>query len=1063
MSGLPSGTVTFLFTDIERSTTRWEHQPQAMEAAVERHDAIMRGAIEANDGFVFRTEGDAFRAVFDKAPPALDAAIQAQRALETEPWAEDIAPLRVRMALHTGAIEARGSDYVGPSLNRMARLLSAAHGGQTLLSMATQQLVRDYLSPGVTLRDMGEHNLKDLIYPERVFQVVVPGLQSEFPPLQTPDTRPNNLPRKETALIGREKEIAAVWAMLRGPDVALVTLTGPGGTGKTRLGLQVAADLLDDFHDGVWFVDLAPLTDPNLVASTIASVLGVKERPDQPLLDTLKDYLRDKQMLLMLDTFERMAADAAIVDSLLKSSPGLKVLATSRTLLRMYGEKTYPVPPLAVPDMSDLPSLDDLTHYEAVRLFADRATDIEPDFKVAKDNALAVAEICVRLDGLPLAIELAAARIGLLPPQAMLRRLTSRLKLLKGGARTLPARHQTLRNTIEWSYDLLEQGEKQLFRRMAVFQGGRTLEALEAVCNFDGELEADVLEGVGSLVSNNLLRQREGRDGEPNFWLLETIDEYAREKLAECGEREPLRREHAMYFMALAEEAEPHLTGVKQAEWLHRLEDEHDNFRAALRWAQGVGEGGEAEGAAGESENKHRDNEDKRVTGDVEPALVGLRIAGALGRFWEMRGHLTEGRQQLEEMLASSARPPMRVIASQPQSQTLERTSLRAKALDGTGTLAYHQGEYASARSLYEESLAIKQQLGDKMGIAFSLNGLGLVVHRQGEYAVARSLYEESLVISRQLADKRGIAGSLNNLGNVAYNQGEYAAARSLYKESLAIRRELGDNRGIANSLNGLGGVAYRQREYAAARSLYEESLAIKQQLGDKMGIASSLGNLGNVAYYQGEYAAARSLYEESLAISRQLGDKEGSASSLNDLGNVAYNQGEYAAARSLHEESLAMRRELGDNRGIAFSLTNLGNVAYMQGEYAAARSLYEESLAVWRELENTRGLAICLAGLGGVAVGAPRPRQAQAQTRSEGSRGQAKRGARLLGAAEALLEAIRAIVSADDRMVYEQGVASAHAQLSEEEFEKAWAKGRTMNLEQAIAYALEGADDEHQ
>jgi predicted ATPase/class 3 adenylate cyclase len=549
MEHLPMGTVTVLFSDIEGSTQRWEHHAQIMKGAVERHDRIMREAIAAYEGVVFRTEGDAFRAAFDTALNALNAAIQAQRTLEAEPWAPEIAPIRVRMALHVGTVEVRDGDYVGPSLNRIARLLSTAYGGQTLLSLAAEQLVRDNLPPGITLLDMGEHRLKDLIRSEHIFQVLAPDLRPEFPPLKTMDNQANNLPRQATALIGREREVEQVCTLVSRPDVALITLTGPGGTGKTRLGLQAAAELLENFSGGVWFVDLAPLTDDSMVFPAIAGVLEVKESAGHSLTDALRHYLSEKRVLLVLDNFEHVISASTQVSRLLAACPDLKVLVTSRVPLRLSGEHEYPVPPLALPDPKHLPPLEQLTQYEAVRLFIERAVAIRPDFQVTNENAPAVTEICARLDGLPLAIELAAARIRLFPPQALLSRLSSRLKVLTGGGRDLPARLQTLRGAIEWSYDLLEEGEKHLFRRISVFQGGRTFEALEAVCNFDGKLEVNLLQSTEGLVSKSLVQQREKHNGEPGFWILETIQEFAREKLTESGEEEELRRQHLTYYL----------------------------------------------------------------------------------------------------------------------------------------------------------------------------------------------------------------------------------------------------------------------------------------------------------------------------------------------------------------------------------------------------------------------------------------------------------------------------------------------------------------------------------
>src|SRR5436190_933989 len=538
MRNLPSGTVTFLFTDIEGSTKLWEERPQAMQAAHARQEAILREAITKNEGYAYKMIGDAFQAAFSTAPQALQAALDAQRALDVEPWGAT-GPIRVRMALHTGLTEERGTDYVGPILNRVARLMSAGHGGQVLISLATEQLVREHLPQDESLRDLGEHRLKDLQRPERVFQLVAPGLRADFPPLSTLDNRPNNLPLQSTPFIGRAAEVAEVRSMLLRDDVHLLTLTGAGGTGKTRLALQVAAELLDEFKDGVFFVYLAPITDPALVISTIAQTLGVGEEGTQPLAQTLQEYLRDKIMLLVVDNFEQVLDAATLVSDLLRAAPHLKVLATSRATLRLSWERRYEVPLLSVPDPGQPPEPDTLSQYESVELFIARAEAARPGFVVDNSNAPVVAEICYRLEGLPLAIELAAAWVKTLPPKDILSRLGSRLKLLTRGPVDQPSRHQTLRNTIEWSYDLLTAEEQSLFRQVAVFVGGHTLEAAETVCGTidDGSyrpssivhrpLEIDILDGLASLVEKSLMYQAEGVEGEARFSMLETVREYA--------------------------------------------------------------------------------------------------------------------------------------------------------------------------------------------------------------------------------------------------------------------------------------------------------------------------------------------------------------------------------------------------------------------------------------------------------------------------------------------------------------------------------------------------------
>ncbi len=467
ISNSPTGTVTFLFTDIEGSTKRWEHYPQQMQSALARHDLVLRQAIDAYGGNVFKTVGDAFCAVFSTPLDALSSAISSQQALNAEQWDPNIGSLRVRMALHVGIAQERDGDYFGQPVNRVARLLSIGYGGQLLLSQPMYDLVRDTLPHGVTLLDLGEHRLKDLQRPERVFQAVISELPADFPALKSLENRPNNLPVQATLFIGRDKEVAGVTALLRRTDVRLVTLTGPGGSGKTRLGLQVAAELLDDFADGVFAVELSALTDASLVPSTIAQALGVTEASGggKPIIESLKDYLKDKQLLLVLDNFEHVMGATPAVDALMKAAPHLKMVATSRMGLHLYGEQELAVPPLSLPDVMHLPSLERITQYEAVRLFIERAQAVKADFQVTNDNAPAVVEICVRLDGLPLAIELAAARIKLFSPSALLSRLSSRLKLLTGGASNLPARQQTLRGAIEWSYDLLSDGEQNFFWR----------------------------------------------------------------------------------------------------------------------------------------------------------------------------------------------------------------------------------------------------------------------------------------------------------------------------------------------------------------------------------------------------------------------------------------------------------------------------------------------------------------------------------------------------------------------------------------------------------------------
>jgi predicted ATPase/class 3 adenylate cyclase len=862
----PTGTVTFLFTDIEGSTKLWERHPEAMQTALARHDEILRGSTEQHGGYVFKTMGDAFCCAFPTAPDALEAALEAQRRLLSSEWNETEL-LRVRMALHMGAAEERDGDYFGPPVNRVARLMSAAHGGQVLLSAATHEMVRDQLPAGINLAELGEHRLKDLFRPERVFQLSAPELPSEFPPLRTLEAYRNNLPLQPTPLIGREKEVSEVCDLLRGEETHLLTLTGPGGTGKTRLALQAAADLLDDFSDGAFLVPLATLTEAELLLPTVAETLGMRETGEQPLDETLKDYLHERRLLLVLDNFEQVLGAAPTVTALLAGAEGLKVLATSRTPLRLYGEKEYAVPPLSVPDVKHLPDLKTLSQYEAVRLFIERAKSAKADFEVTDASAPAVAEICVRLDGLPLAIELAAARVKMLPPKAILQRLGSRLKLLTGGARDLPERQRTLRATIEWSFALLDEGEQLLFGRLAVFSGGRTLEAIEAICDAEGDLPVEAFDGISSLVDKSLLRQEEGPNGEPRFVMLETVHEFAREKLEQSAETQEIKRAHAEYFLTLAEEAYPELKGPDQLEWLKRLEAEHDNMRAALSWA---------------SERK--------------AAEVALKLGGALWWFWSVRDYYSEGRRWLEAALAIEGRVSPEV---------------RAMALAGVGELALDQGNLDRATEVCQEGLELLEHEAKEASEA-KLNllaWLGWVAWRREEHGQAKLLFEEGLALSREMRDIWWIATSLSNLAVVSYSQGDYERATELYEESMDFLREQGNKHSLAINLNNLAMVMYSQGDLRGAAQLTEEAVALLRELGSRGDVALGLYNLGWIALLQDDLGKAADLYRESLSLSWEIGRNplvqwalEGFACLAGAKGAAERAARLWGAAQALHE-----------------------------------------------------------------------------------------------------------------------------------------------------------------
>ena len=894
----PTGTLTFLFTDIEGSTKLWEHDAPAMQLVLARHDEILRSAMDERGGYVFKTFGDAFCCAFSTAPDAVEAALEAQRTLLGEEW-EGTGPLRVRMALHTGAAEERDGDYFGPPVNRVARLLSATHGGQVLLSLPTQELVRDLLPTQTSLRDLGEYRLKDLFRPERVFQLLAPGLPSEFPPLRTLEDYRNNLPLQPTPLIGREKEVAEVCERLSRPEVRLLTLTGVGGTGKTRLGLQAAAELTQEFEEGVFFVSLAAIRDPDLVVGAVAGTLGVKEAGWQPLLEGLEDYLGEKRMLLLVDNFEQVLGAAPVVTELLSASPNLRVLATSRIPLRLYGEHEYLVPPLALPDPERPPPVDSLTHYEAVRLFVERARAAKADFSVTNDNAPAVVEICHRLDGLPLAIELAAARIKVLSPQKMLGHLGNRLKLLTGGARDLPQRQRTLRSTIEWSYGLLAEGEKMLFARLSVFAGGRTLEAIEAICDAEGDLPVDVLDALVSLVDESLLKQEEGVGGEPRFYMLETVHEFAREKLKESGEAEKLRRLHADYFLALTEEAESGVEGPQQAVWLERLEEEHDNMRAALSWS----------------------------LGQEEDAELALRMGAALGEFWDLRGYWSEGRRWLEEVLAKSSRTP---------------TAARARALQRISWLVYLQGdldraEEASQEALRLEGVELFRTGGGDSTAADLQRVLGMVVGARGELERETELLEDSLALSREAGSLRGVALSLFCLGGAWRQQDDLERATQLLEEALTKFRQTGDQALIASVLTHLGLTFLFQGDLERARATSEEAAAMFREQKHLSYLSDALDNLGWVALLRGDSERARALYAESLGLRREVADKLVIPETLMGLACVAEARGEAERAARLFGASEVLREAMGAS-------LEPGDSALQEPYLAAARSKLDET-----------------------------------------------------------------------------------------------------------------------
>jgi predicted ATPase/class 3 adenylate cyclase len=794
VTGIPTGTVTFLFTDIEGSTRLLQELGDEYRAVQDLHHEIVRRAITDAGGTEIRTEGDSFFVAFRTPSAALRAVVAVQRGLARD-WPHG-RPLLVRMGLHTGEGVPGGDEYLGIDVNRAARIAAAAWGGQVLLSEATKVLMESALPEGVAIRSRGVHRLKDIRHPEHLYDLVIAGLPADFPPPRSLET-PSNLPRELTSFVGREPEIAEVKAWLR--KTSLLTLTGPGGTGKTRLALRVAAEAATEFPDGAFFVDLAPVSDPALVVPTVASALGIREEGwERPVTETLEDYLRDRRLLLVLDNFEQLVKAGDVVTRLLAAGPSLKVMVTSRAPLRLRGEQVVPLTPLRVADPRTRPSLETASRTEAVALFAQRAAAVAPAFVLTEQNAPQVVELVARLDGLPLAIELAASRAGVLTPGSMLQRMDRRLPLLVGGARDAPVRQQTLRATIGWSYELLEEQERVLFRRLSVLTGGSTVEAAAAVCLGDEDLEADVLQRLTALAENSLVHTQTPDGNDVRFGMLQTVREFGRERLAAEDDAERIERRHAEWVLRLVEGAEANLRGPELIAGLGSLQVEHDNVRAALRWA---------------------------IDGDE--AEIGLRIVGAVWRFWHLAGHLSEGRRWTVAVLGLPS--------------AAGRTAARARALAAAGGLAYWQNDVPAVREAYAEALDISRHLDDEAGAAEGTYNLAFAYGLDATRTRSRDLFRQSREMFERQGNRRGTADALWAVAMLARLDGDFETARRQAEESVRIHRMLGDAFGLVDSLGELGRAALELGDLDVARASFLETLDALAPIGYRTAVAITL------------------------------------------------------------------------------------------------------------------------------------------------------------------------------------------------------------------------------
>ncbi|MDB5079994.1 MAG: adenylate/guanylate cyclase protein [Chloroflexi bacterium] len=831
---------TFLFTSIENTAYWWKQDPTGMQAAISQHDNLTQTIVRGNGGRVFKITGDNFFCVFDNVTAALTCALTIQRTIIEQLWNHATISLKVGMVIHTGPVEEWEGDYRGEVLDRTIALLAAANGGQILLSQAASTIARQTFSGDVVFEDMGKHYLNDLLEPELLTQVSWPTPATTFPPLKSLNNYLNNLPSQDAPLLGRETEVAQACRLLLNSQGRLLTLFGPGGTGKTRLGLQIAARLLADFPDGVFFVDLSPLHSVLQVAQALIQVLELKEGIGNArgqylrLEENLKTYLKTRQVLLLLDNFEHVLDATSLVNQLLGAAPNLRIIVTTRSVLKIYGEQEFPVLPLKLPDASRLPSIDDLAGYSAVALFIRRAKQAQPAFQLTEENAGAVVNLCRALDGLPLAIELAAARASSLTPHQMLDQLSNRLAWLEetGRGSNRPLRQQSLHEAIAWGYDLLEENEQVIFTRLAVFSGGCVLEAAEAVCDPDFTGDIDVLDGITILLNSSLLRRVEGVGGEPRFIMLQTIHQYALDKLVEQGEEEAVRSWHARYYGSVVQDAGPKLTGPDQAEWFRRLEQEYDNLRSLMEWA-----------LSGSDQAK------------IEQVL---EISCVLWRFWAAQGYQSDGLSWLEQAFSKSSGIAVELLA---------------KTYNVAGIMCRDQFDYPKAIEFFQAGLALQRKLGDKAGIAAGLHSLGTVAAYMGNYDQAVTYHEEAMALRRALDDQRGLALSLSFLGALKTSQGEFVPASQFYEEGLRLLRKLGDLRTTALLLNNLGYLRLSQGLPALARPFFEESLALRRELHDRSGTAGSILGLADAYSTENNSKQAFKLYCESFQLSKETGE----------------------------------------------------------------------------------------------------------------------------------------------------------------------------------------------
>lgn len=841
---LPTGTVTFLFTDVEGSTERWERHRDAMKGAVRKHGEFLQSAIEAHDGHVFKTVGDAFCAAFHNVADAIAASLDAQQRLAAEDWS-GVDGLKVRMAIHTGHTDERDGDYFGPAVNRVARLLAIGHGGQVLVSGASADLSQGELPPRAALRDLGEHRLKDLTHPEQVYQLVAPGLASEFPPLRSLEALPNNLPLQITSFVGRDIDILNVSELLA--KHRLVTLVGAGGVGKTRLALQVGADVLDRYEDGVWLVELAPLSDNDLIPSTVASIFHVSEAANRTMTEAIVHALKARRALIIFDNCEHVVEPAArLIDAILRSCPHVRIIATTRQGLGIAGEAVHRVASLAVPETGGRLTAEEAMRHGAIALFVERAIAATESFRLTDENATVVARLCNRLDGIALAIELAAPRLKALSLEQLEARLSERFRILTGGSRTALPRQQTMRALVDWSYDLLTDDEKTLFRRVAVFGGGWSLDAASAICSDEKIEEWAVLDLLQSLVDKSMVVAKLS-GSEQRYRLLESTRQYAHELLEKSGELDPMHVRHATWFLEFAKRAESVRDSTPTKAWLSSVDPELDNLRAALDWALAE-------------------------KNDVE---LGAALAASLCEYWLDAGYEAEGRPRVEAALALAGDIKSKATLA---ALWLGRYRLSSLALSS----------WAKLREDAENALRLNKELGDVAGTRAALTSIAETCLRQAQHEEAQRYLDEALVLAEQLKSRNAVGNVKSAVARNLHFAGRTEEARAIYGDVLAIARATGNDRLRATVVSNLAEVEFSTGDAARAAEIARENLDV---IGANKFII--FNNLAGYLNALRQFDEARVRAREGLRIARDAQAASHGAISIMHLARVAAEKGD--------------------------------------------------------------------------------------------------------------------------------------------------------------------------